>query len=157
MRLAIAELLWRPNRQRSREALLPVHGNCGHLSKQFTGISFHRVLPNLKGQWCICIILSLLFQKGAALRNALQENGEGQKRSRIGPCGICVRLKNVDAITLGLVSVLRWGGTTTTLMGLLEKANLNHWILRTETDPVSEKLCFLVSGIPDDGQSPKIQ
>jgi hypothetical protein len=27
--------------------------------------------------------------------------------------------------------------------------------LRTETDPVSETLCFLVSRIPDDGQSPK--
>jgi hypothetical protein len=27
--------------------------------------------------------------------------------------------------------------------------------LRTETDPVSETLCSLVSRIPDDGQSPK--
>jgi hypothetical protein len=29
--------------------------------------------------------------------------------------------------------------------------------LRTETDPVSETLRFLVSRIPDDGQGPKIQ
>jgi hypothetical protein len=29
--------------------------------------------------------------------------------------------------------------------------------LRTETDPVSETFCFLVSRIPDDGQSPKTQ
>jgi hypothetical protein len=27
--------------------------------------------------------------------------------------------------------------------------------LRTETDPVSETLCYLVSRIPDDGQIPK--
>jgi hypothetical protein len=44
------------------------------------------------------------------------------------------------------------------MLGPLERANLNHWILphlKTETDPVSETLCFLVSRIPDDGQSPK--
>jgi hypothetical protein len=29
--------------------------------------------------------------------------------------------------------------------------------LRTETDPISETLCFLVSRILDDGQSPKTQ
>jgi hypothetical protein len=29
--------------------------------------------------------------------------------------------------------------------------------LRMETDPVSETLCFLVSKIPDGGQSPKTQ
>jgi hypothetical protein len=29
--------------------------------------------------------------------------------------------------------------------------------LRNETDPISEALCFLVSRIPDDGQSPKTQ
>jgi hypothetical protein len=44
----------------------------------------------------------------------------------------------------------------------LERANLNHWTilpphLRTETDPVSEMLCFLVFRIPDNGQSPKLQ
>jgi hypothetical protein len=56
----------------------------------------------------------------------------------------------------------------------LERAYLNHcrWLrlalskgpntvgvspphLRTETDPVSEMLCFLVFRIPDDGPSPK--
>jgi hypothetical protein len=42
-----------------------------------------------------------------------------------------------------------------TLMGLFERANLNHWTLRMETDPVSETLCFLISRIPDDGHSPK--
>jgi hypothetical protein len=36
------------------------------------------------------------------------------------------------------VSVLRWRETHT-LLGPLERANLNHW-----TDPVSEMLCFLV-------------
>jgi hypothetical protein len=29
--------------------------------------------------------------------------------------------------------------------------------LRVETDPVSETLCFIVSRIQDDGQSPKVQ
>jgi hypothetical protein len=29
--------------------------------------------------------------------------------------------------------------------------------MRTETDPVSETLCFLVSRIADDGQRPKTQ
>jgi hypothetical protein len=53
---------------------------------------------------------------------------------------------------------------TPTLLGSLERANLSHWTqrssclpphLRTETHPVSETLCFLVSRIPDDGKSPK--
>jgi hypothetical protein len=30
-------------------------------------------------------------------------------------------------------------------------------VIEISTDPVSETLCFLVSGIPDDGQSPKTQ
>jgi hypothetical protein len=30
-------------------------------------------------------------------------------------------------------------------------------VLRTETDPVSEKLYFLICRIPDDGESPKTQ
>jgi hypothetical protein len=65
------------------------------------------------------------------------------------------------------------GGKTPTQLGPLEWANLNDWTglplskgpnwvgifpppphLRMETDPVSETLCFLVSRIPDDGQSP---
>jgi hypothetical protein len=69
----------------------------------------------------------------------------------------------------GSVSVLMWrGGGTPTLLGPVERANLNHWNqqssclpllhLRTETDPVSETLCPLVFfRIPDDGQSPKTQ
>jgi hypothetical protein len=55
-------------------------------------------------------------------------------------------------------------GKTPTLLGLLERANLNHWTsdcfrphLSTETDPVSETLSSLVSRIPDDRQSPKTQ
>jgi hypothetical protein len=48
-------------------------------------------------------------------------------------------------------------GETHTLLGPLERANLNHWILRTETDPVSEMLCSLAFRILDDGQSPKPQ
>jgi hypothetical protein len=70
----------------------------------------------------------------------------------------------------GSVSVLRWGGKTPTLLGPLERANLKQSLalskgpnrvgvfpphLRTETDPVSETLCFLVSRRPDDEQSPK--
>jgi hypothetical protein len=60
----------------------------------------------------------------------------------------------------GSVSVLRWGKTST-LLGPLERANLNCFCphLRTETDPVSETLCFslLFRKNPDDGQSPKTQ
>jgi hypothetical protein len=63
------------------------------------------------------------------------------------------------------------GETPTQLLGPLQRANLSHWRLdlskgpnwidvfpphlRTETDPVFETLCFLVSRIPDDGQSSK--
>jgi hypothetical protein len=54
-----------------------------------------------------------------------------------------VRLKDIGAIIPGPVSVLRSGG------------GMDHWILRTKTDAVSEKLCSLVSRIPDDGQSLK--
>jgi hypothetical protein len=62
------------------------------------------------------------------------------------------------------------GTETPTLLGPLERANLNHWTkldialskgpntvsvslrhLRTEKDPVSESLCLLVFRIPDDG------
>jgi hypothetical protein len=57
----------------------------------------------------------------------------------------------------GYVSVLRWGETPALLIPL-EKANLKgtqqskclHPHLRTETDPVSETLCFLVFRIPAD-------
>jgi hypothetical protein len=45
---------------------------------------------------------------------------------------------------------------TPTLLGPLERAYFNHWSsedLRTETDPVYETLCFLVSRILDDGES----
>jgi hypothetical protein len=41
-----------------------------------------------------------------------------------------------------------------TLLCPLERANLNHW---TETNPVSEMLCFLMFRILDDGQSPDTQ
>jgi hypothetical protein len=47
------------------------------------------------------------------------------------------------------------GRETPTLLGLLERANLNHWS-RMETDPVSETF-FLVFRISDDGQSPEFQ
>jgi hypothetical protein len=64
----------------------------------------------------------------------------------------------------GSVSVLRWEGEKTpTQLGPLERANLNHSSpgvfspshLKTETDPVSEMSCFLVSRIPDDGKVKK--
>jgi hypothetical protein len=60
-----------------------------------------------------------------------------------------------------------WGEPTP--LGPLERANLSHWNepnrvgasplhLRTETDPISETLCSLVScRIPDNRQSPKPQ
>jgi hypothetical protein len=38
-------------------------------------------------------------------------------------------------------------GKTPTLLGPLERVNLNHW--------TSETMCFLVSRIPDVGQSKK--
>jgi hypothetical protein len=47
------------------------------------------------------------------------------------------------------------GGKIPTVLGPLERANLNHWTARPDTDPVSETLCFIVSTIPDDRQSPK--
>jgi hypothetical protein len=45
---------------------------------------------------------------------------------------------------------------TPTQLGPLERANLNVFScnLRTETDAVTETLCFLVFRIPGDGQSP---
>jgi hypothetical protein len=47
---------------------------------------------------------------------------------------------------------VKGGEKTPTQLGPLERANLNHW---TETDPVSETSCFLVSRIPDDGKVQK--
>jgi hypothetical protein len=46
---------------------------------------------------------------------------------------------------------------TPTQLSPLDRANFNHWTthLRTETDPVSETLCFLFPRVPDDGESPK--
>jgi hypothetical protein len=67
------------------------------------------------------------------------------------------------------------GRKTPTLLGPLERANLNHWTigslflrdptecaysslhLRTETDPVSKMLSFLVFTILNNGQSPESQ
>jgi hypothetical protein len=45
------------------------------------------------------------------------------------------------------------GGEIPTLLSLLERTNLNH--LRTETDSLSETLCFLVYKILGNGQSPE--
>jgi hypothetical protein len=42
-----------------------------------------------------------------------------------------------------------WGAPT------LQETKILPYHLRTETDPVSETLCFLVCGNPDDGQSPE--
>jgi hypothetical protein len=68
---------------------------------------------------------------------------------------------------------VKGGNKTPTQLGPLETAILNHWTissflgaqlsrclippfyLRTGTDPVSEKSCFLVSRIPDDGKVQK--
>jgi hypothetical protein len=48
------------------------------------------------------------------------------------------------------------GRQSPTLLGLLERSNLNlspH--MKMESGPVSETPCFLVIMIPDDGQSPE--
>jgi hypothetical protein len=64
-----------------------------------------------------------------------------------------------DVSETGSVSVLRSGGEkTSTHLGPLDRANLNHWTsgaahLRTKTDPVSETSCFLAPRITDDGKS----
>jgi hypothetical protein len=55
------------------------------------------------------------------------------------------------------ISVLQWGVDTSSELGSLERANLNHcdWIylfLRDLRDPVSETLFFLVSRIPTMGK-----
>jgi hypothetical protein len=75
-------------------------------------------------------------------------------------------MKKHNVSETGSVSVLRWGKTPT-LLGPLERANLNHWTTgpnrvgvfphpRMETDPVSETLCFFIVIFRknlDDGQS----
>jgi hypothetical protein len=48
-------------------------------------------------------------------------------------------------------------GETPTLLGPLELTPITEPDFRTETDPVSETLCYLVFRIPDDAQSPKTQ
>jgi hypothetical protein len=55
-----------------------------------------------------------------------------------------------------LLPQVRGGRETSTLLGSLEKPNLNHWT-DPETDPVSETLCFFVFRISDDGLSPETQ
>jgi hypothetical protein len=69
-----------------------------------------------------------------------------------------------DVSETGSVSVLKRKGVgekTPTPLGPLERANLNQspppFHLRTETNPVPEKSCFLVSRIPDDGKVQKKQ
>jgi hypothetical protein len=49
------------------------------------------------------------------------------------------------------------GRETPTQLGPLEELTLVTGQLRTERDPVSQTLCFLVFRIPDDGQSPERQ
>jgi hypothetical protein len=58
------------------------------------------------------------------------------------------------------------GWETPTLLGPLDRANLNQWAteqvssayhLRSKTDLFSDMLCFLVFRIPVDGQSPESQ
>jgi hypothetical protein len=57
-----------------------------------------------------------------------------------------------DVSETGSVSVLRRKGGEDTQLGPLERAPFH---LRTETDPVSETSCFLVSRIPDNGKVQK--
>jgi hypothetical protein len=71
-----------------------------------------------------------------------------------------------DVSETGSISVLKCKRKTPTQLGPLERWRLAiskgpNWVgffpphLRTKTDPVSETSCSLVSGIPDNGQSPK--
>jgi hypothetical protein len=54
------------------------------------------------------------------------------------------------------VSVLRWGEETPTLLGPLERDNLNsYWIEVRRKQIQFSKPCFLVFRIKDDGQSPE--
>jgi hypothetical protein len=57
----------------------------------------------------------------------------------------------------GILEIKKYNvsATGSTQLGPIERANFNH--LRTETNPVSETLCFLVSRIAGDGQSPRTQ
>jgi hypothetical protein len=54
------------------------------------------------------------------------------------PSFAILETKKHNFLETGSVSVLRWGGRPPTLLGPLERANLNHW-----SDPVSETLCAL--------------
>jgi hypothetical protein len=61
-------------------------------------------------------------------------------------------MKKHNVSETGSVSVLRWGKTPT-LLGPIERANLNHWI----QFPKRYVFSLLFMKNPDDGQSPKTQ
>jgi hypothetical protein len=58
-----------------------------------------------------------------------------------------------------ILSIIRYSGTRQHNVSETgpNRVGVSPSHLRTETDPVSETLYFLVSRIPDDGQSPKTQ
>jgi hypothetical protein len=74
--------------------------------------------------------------------------------------------KNIFSQTAS-VTVLRWGGRDTCSVGSLRywswlflrdnRISVSPLHLRTETEPVSETMCVLVSRISDNEQIPKIQ
>jgi hypothetical protein len=66
--------------------------------------------------------------------------------------------RNNSVSETGCVSFLSRGGEIHLLCWApLQRADLNHWLHWTETDPVSETLCSLVFRIPDDELSPETQ
>jgi hypothetical protein len=64
-------------------------------------------------------------------------------------------LKNTTFLKLYLLPSSGESRETPTLLGSIERAPSRH--PKTERDPVSETLCFLVFGIPDDGHIPEAQ
>jgi hypothetical protein len=88
-------------------------------------------------------------------------NTQNRWVSGLCPSSGILNTRNTTRRRLDLFPSSREGRQTPTLLGLLERANLNHWTipftnhsphLRTEIDPVSEKVSFQVFRIPDDGQ-----
>jgi hypothetical protein len=93
------------------------------------------------------------------------DNTENYWAFGLCPSSDILETREHNVLETGSLSVLRRGGKTPTLLGPLERAiskgrnrvGVFPPRLRTETDPVSETLCFLVFRISDDERSPKTQ
>jgi hypothetical protein len=72
------------------------------------------------------------------------------------PSSSILETRKHDVLETRSVSVVRWGREISSFYGTQQsRCLLLH--PRTETDPVSETLCSLVSTISDDGRNPKTQ